>query len=206
VLCAGGVPLFADIEAEGSCNIDADCVLALLKRHSDIGAVLVTHFYGLVCNIRPILQECQSRGIPVIEDAAQAFGAKQHGTPAGSFGHAGVLSFGLLKHVTGFVGGAILTHDVTLESKIREELSGFRMFPRRRLLQKMMAGAKFDLATAPALFDAAVYWIFRYAYLHDVKFFNNKLDTDMSPNCYRAFPRKYAYRLSSVQADIVQDQ
>src|SRR5215472_4558458 len=51
VLCAGGVPLFADIEDNGSCNIDATDVTRLLSEHDDVGAVLVTHFYGLVCNI-----------------------------------------------------------------------------------------------------------------------------------------------------------
>jgi dTDP-4-amino-4,6-dideoxygalactose transaminase len=206
VLCAGGVPAFADIEPTGTCNINPERVLELLKTTADVGAVLVTHFYGLICDIRPILSECERRGIPVIEDAAQAFGAKLDGAPAGSMGHAGILSFGLLKHVTGFVGGAVLTRDPGLEQKIRQELAGFPVFPRKRLLQKVMAGAKFDLATSRVLFDSAVYWIFRYAYLHDVKFFNNKLDTDMSPVSYSDFPAKYAYQLSSVQAEIVRQQ
>ena len=109
VLCAGGVPLFADIEEGGSCNIDAECVLDLLETEDDVGAVLVTHFYGLVCNLRPILRCLREKGIPVVEDAAQAFGARYEGKPAGTIADAGVFSFGLLKNVTGFLGGAIVT-------------------------------------------------------------------------------------------------
>jgi dTDP-4-amino-4,6-dideoxygalactose transaminase len=206
VVCAGGVPVFADVEPTGSCNIDPQNVLDLLKTTSNVGAVVVTHFYGLICDIGPILEECGRRGIPVVEDAAQAFGATRNGIRAGSMGDAGVLSFGLLKHVTGFVGGAILTSDGSLEKKIREELSKFPIFPRRHLLNKVLTGAKFDLATSPVLFDAAVYWLFRYAYLHDVKFFNNKLDTDISPVCYSKFPSKYAFQMSSIQAEIVHGQ
>ena len=203
VLCAGGVPVFADIEPGGSCNIDSNAVLDLIKTNSDVGAVLVTHFYGLICNIGPILEICRARGIPVIEDAAQAFGATLNGSLAGSMGHAGILSFGLLKHVTGFFGGAVLTRDEALEERIRAELQGFEMLPRKDLLKKMVAAAEFDIATSRAVFDTTVYWLFRYAYLHGVEFFNNKLDTDISPVSYSVLPRKYVYRMSSVQADII---
>ena len=74
----------------------------LLKTESDIGAVLVTHFYGLVCDILPIVAACQKRGIPVVEDAAQAFGGTVEDKPAGTIGDAGVFSFGLFKNVPAF--------------------------------------------------------------------------------------------------------
>ncbi len=192
VLCAGGVPLFADIEEGGSCNIDADVVLDLLETEDDIGAVLVTHFYGLVCNLRPILDACKEKGIPVVEDAAQAFGARYEGKAAGTVADAGVFSFGLLKNVTGFLGGAVVTRDEKLADAVRAELARFPLAPRQPLLKKMVAGAMFDAATMPLVFDTAVYWLFRYAYLHDVEFFNNKLDTDSNPVAYSQFPDRYA--------------
>jgi perosamine synthetase len=206
VLCAGGVPVFADVEEGGSCNIDPQDVLRLLDSTEDVGAVLVTHFYGLICDIEPILEACRRRAIPVIEDAAQAFGARWQGARAGSLADAGILSFGLLKHVTGFVGGAVLTRHEDLARRIRQELQAFTVFPRKTLLKQMMTGAGFDVATSPAVFDTMVYWLFRYAYLHDVKFFNNKLDTDSAPVSYSIFPQRYAYRMSGVQADIIRSQ
>jgi perosamine synthetase len=206
VLCAGGIPVFADIEDGGSCNIDPRAVLHLLESTDDVGAVLVTHFYGLVCDIDPILESCRRRNIPVVEDAAQAFGARWHGARAGSLANAGVLSFGLLKHVTGFVGGAVLTRHEDLSRRIRQELDTFTVFPRKALLKHMMTGAGFDIATSPPIFDTTVYWLFRHAYLHDVKFFNNKLDTDSAPVSYSSFPQRYAYRMSGVQADIITSQ
>jgi perosamine synthetase len=206
VLCAGGVPVFADIEDGGSCNLDSRAVLNLLDTTADVGAVLVTHFYGLICDIEPILDACRRRNIPVIEDAAQAFGARWHGARAGSLADAGILSFGLLKHVTGFVGGAVLTRDEDLARRIRQAMETFTVFPRKALLKHMMTGAGFDLATSPPIFDTTVYWLFRHAYLHDVKFFNNKLDTDSAPMSYSIFPARYAYRMSGVQADIITAQ
>jgi perosamine synthetase len=206
VLCAGGVPVFADIEEGGSCNIDANVVLDLLESENDVGAVLVTHFYGLACNLAPILDACKCRGIPVVEDAAQAFGARYEGKPAGTIAEAGVFSFGLLKNVTGFLGGAVVTKDSNLADAIRKELQSFKTAPRQPLLKKMVTGAAFDIATMPVVFDAAVYWLFRYAYLHDLDFFKNKLDTDSNPVAYSTFPDRYAVRMAGVQADIILPQ
>ena len=206
VLCAGGIPVFADVEEGGSCNIDANVVLELLETEDDIGAVLVTHFYGLMCNLRPILDACQAKGIPVIEDAAQAFGARYEGKPAGTIGDAGVFSFGLLKNVTGFLGGAVVAKDPKLADAIRTELAEFPLAPRQPLLKKMISGVMFDVATMPLVFDAGVYWLFRYAYLHDIDFFNNKLETDSNPVAYSDFPKRYAVRMAGVQADIIVPQ
>jgi dTDP-4-amino-4,6-dideoxygalactose transaminase len=203
VLCAGGVPLFADVEEGGSCNIDAAAVEELLDTESDIGAVMVTHFYGLICNIEPILKACKAKGVPVIEDAAQAFGAKLNGRPAGALADVGVYSFGLLKNVTGFLGGALLAKDEKLAAKIRADMALFSGSSRKMLFKKILAGMSFDGATLPVVFDAAVYWLFRYAHLHDVAFFKNKLDTDSNPVAYSSFPDKYAIRMSSAQANMV---
>lgn len=206
VLCAGGLPLFADIERGGSCNIDADEVLRLLERESDVGAVMVTHFYGLMCNIDPILAACRARNIPLIEDAAQAFGAKHNGKRAGTIGDVGIFSFGLLKNVTSFIGGAVIASDRDLIEKIRKDLQDFPTFPKGALLGKMAKGAAFDLATFPAAFELCVYWLFRYASLHNLNFFSNKLATDSNPVAYSQFPARYAYRMSGVQADLVRSQ
>jgi dTDP-4-amino-4,6-dideoxygalactose transaminase len=206
VLCAGGVPLFADIEEGGSCNIDAAVVLDLLETEHDIGAVMVTHFYGLTCNLRPILDACKAKGIPVIEDAAQAFSARYENEPAGMIADAGVFSFGLLKNVTSFLGGAVVTKNEALAIAIRSDLARFPLAPRQPLLKKMAAGAMFDVATMPVVFDAGVYWLFRYAYLRNLDFFNNKLDTDSNPVSYSRFPDGYAVRMAGVQADIILPQ
>jgi dTDP-4-amino-4,6-dideoxygalactose transaminase len=98
---------------------------------------VLMHVYGLIHNIRPILVACRERGISVVEDAAQAFGATLDGSPAGTIGEAGIFSFGLLKKVIGFVGGAVITKNRDLEAKIRADLSAIAIFPRSMLLKKL---------------------------------------------------------------------
>lgn len=206
VLCAGGIPLFADIEQGGTYNIDPKSVDALLSEHSNVGAVLVTHFYGLACDIKPILDRCDRAGIPVVEDAAQAFGTEIENRPVGLMGKAGVFSFGLLKNVTSFLGGAVLTTDPSLAQKIRDDIKQYPPFPKSAVLKKMFKGATFDIATTPLIFSAFVYPLFRNAYLHNLEFFKNKLDTDLNPVSYTRFPEKYAYQMWVVQGDIVVEQ
>jgi dTDP-4-amino-4,6-dideoxygalactose transaminase len=206
VLCAGGVPLFADVEANGSCNIDANEVSELLRTEQNIGAVLVTHMYGLACDVETIVSLCKPLNIPVIEDAAQAFGARVGNRLAGTIGTAGVFSFGLLKNVTAFVGGAVITADRQLERRMRQELVQFDQSAPRMLAKKMLSGLMFDVATFPVVFHASVYWLFRWAYLHDIKFFNNKLDTDSNPVSYRVLPKAYQHRMTGAQAKLAQSQ
>jgi perosamine synthetase len=206
IVCAGAVPVFADVAGDGSCNIDPAAVAELLDTESDVGAVMVTHFYGLACDMEPLRRACAQAEVPLIEDAAQAFGARLAGGLVGTIGCAGVFSFGLLKNVTGFLGGAVATDDADLARALRTELETFPITPREVLWKKAAKGAAFDLATFPLLFDSAVYWLFRYAYLHDIDFFANKLDTDANPVAYRTFPQRYAYRMSGAQAAIIRAQ
>ncbi|HZQ01779.1 MAG TPA: DegT/DnrJ/EryC1/StrS family aminotransferase [Reyranella sp.] len=206
VLCAGGVPVFADVEANGSCNIDANEVAKLLRAETNVGAVLVTHMYGLTCDVDTVVALCKPLNVPVIEDAAQAFGARVGNRMAGTIGTAGVFSFGLLKNVTAFVGGAIITADRGLAQRVREELAQFNGSAPKMIAKKMLSGLMFDVATLPVVFHAAVYWLFRWAYLNDVKFFNNKLDTDSNPVAYKTLPKAYRHRMTGTQARLAQSQ
>ena len=59
VICAGGVPVFADL-APGQCNVSAEEIEKLVD--DETGAVLVTHFYGEACEIEKIATFCKARG------------------------------------------------------------------------------------------------------------------------------------------------
>ena len=81
VLCAGGVPVFADLESD-TCNVDPDEIERLID--ADTGAVMVTHLHGLACDMGRISAICRDRGVPLVEDAAQAIGATQNGRASGA--------------------------------------------------------------------------------------------------------------------------
>jgi dTDP-4-amino-4,6-dideoxygalactose transaminase len=81
--------------------------------------LVLTHLYGHVCNIDSIINICSKNNIEILEDAAQSIGAFYKGILVGSFGRASVLSFGYSKILDCGGGGAILTDDKKLYSKMK---------------------------------------------------------------------------------------
>lgn len=83
-------------------------------------AVIVTHLYGNVAEIEPILDLCRGRGIAVVEDCAQAIGARLSGQRVGTFGDVAAISFYPTKNLgAAGDGGVVVTHDAAVARKVR---------------------------------------------------------------------------------------
>lgn len=202
VICAGGNPVFADIERE-TCNIDASEVERLIDDNT--GAVLVTHFYGLACSIERISEICRVRGVPLIEDAAQAFGVRVGGQPVGSFGDAGVFSFGMYKNVNSFLGGALVCRDEVLAKKIRMEIQRLPVQDLIGFLKKVSQALQVDIVTHPLLFKTIFFHLFRYAYLNKVDAINKRMMIDVDPALKTEMPEGYLRQMRPMQGRLVLD-
>jgi dTDP-4-amino-4,6-dideoxygalactose transaminase len=113
----GAKPVFVDIDPE-TFNIDAGKIEAKITPRTK--AIMPVHLFGQVADMDRIMAIAQKRGLPVIEDAAQAIGAKRNGKKACSFGVSGCLSFYPTKNLGGFGdGGAICTSDDAFAEKCR---------------------------------------------------------------------------------------
>jgi dTDP-4-amino-4,6-dideoxygalactose transaminase len=86
-------------------------------------SIILPHLFGNPADTAPIVELARSRKISVIDDAAQALGATIDGQPAGSFGDAGILSFGPEKISSGLGGGALVFRTTTPCRKLRQELA-----------------------------------------------------------------------------------
>ena len=116
VVNAGAVPVFADVDA-GSGNITAATVEAV--RTPLTRAVIPVHLAGWPCDMDPIMALAERHNIKVIEDCAQAHGARYKGRSVGSIGHIGAWSFCQDKIMTtGGEGGMVTTNDPTLWSRM----------------------------------------------------------------------------------------
>jgi dTDP-4-amino-4,6-dideoxygalactose transaminase len=112
VVNAGAVPVFADVEADSG-NISARTIAAVLTHRTK--AVVCVHLAGWPCDMDPIIALAAERGLKVIEDCAQAHGARYKGRPVGSIGHVGAWSFCQDKIMTtGGEGGMVTTNDEAL--------------------------------------------------------------------------------------------
>jgi dTDP-4-amino-4,6-dideoxygalactose transaminase len=111
VLRCGAQPVFADVDAVRA-TLDPASLKARITRRTV--AVVVTHWAGCPADLDAILAVARSRGLFVIEDCAQALGARYQGRPVGSFGDAAVFSFGWGKLVCAGEGGAVVFRDAQL--------------------------------------------------------------------------------------------
>ena len=200
VICAGGVPVFADLERE-TCNLDPAQIEKLID--ADTGAVLVTHLHGLACDMERVSAICRERSVPLIEDAAQAFGTRFAGRPVGGFGDAGIYSFGMYKNINSFFGGMVVTPRGDLAERLRTEVKGFPPQEISYYLTKVLSGVASDLATWPPLFQALTYPVFRYGFLHDVALLNQQVSVDVDPEMKRELPESYLRQLTPMQARLV---
>jgi len=107
VLQAGANPLFADIDADSFCVAPAN-VQALLTANT-VKAILPVHLCGNVADMDALKEVAGS--IPIIEDAAQALGAKYKGKYAGTIGNCGIFSFNQSKNISTGEGGCLITDD-----------------------------------------------------------------------------------------------
>ena len=116
IVTAGANPVFADVELDSQ-NISRRTIEAVLTPNTK--AIICVHLAGWMCDMDPIMQLAQERGLYVIEDCAQAHGAKYKGKSAGSIGHIGAWSFCQDKIMTtGGEGGMVTTNDESLWKKM----------------------------------------------------------------------------------------
>lgn len=115
VLEAGATVRFADIRADDF-NLDPDAVADAITERTK--AIMPVHLYGQTADMGALMPLADERGLHVIEDAAQAVGAKFDGKPAGSFG-VGCFSLYATKNVTTAEGGVVTTSDDDLADRLR---------------------------------------------------------------------------------------
>ena len=114
----GARPVFVDIDAD-TFNMDLDALEARMSPHTR--AVMPVHLFGRCMDLEPLLEVAGRRGVPVVEDAAQSFGAADvRGRAAGTIGAAGCFSFYPSKNLGAFGdGGMVVTDDEELARRIR---------------------------------------------------------------------------------------
>jgi dTDP-4-amino-4,6-dideoxygalactose transaminase len=115
-ILAGATPVFADVDIDSG-NISPATIAPVLNDRTR--AIIPVHLAGWPCDMPGIMAMAEPHGIKVIEDCAQAHGARIGGRSVGTFGHAGAWSFCQDKIITtGGEGGMVTTNDRELWSKM----------------------------------------------------------------------------------------
>lgn len=121
VLACGGEPVFVDVDP-GISTMSLASLEAAVLAEPGIRAVIVTHLYGRLAAIEDIVSLCAAKGIAVIEDCAQAHGARlPDGRCAGAFGDVASFSFYPTKNLGALGdGGAVVCRDADIAERTRK--------------------------------------------------------------------------------------
>lgn len=116
IVSVGATPVFVDIALDTFC-MDVTKLVSQITRRTK--AIMPVHAFGHMTDMEVVIEAASKRGIPVIEDAACAFGASQEGKSAGLWGDFGVFSFHPRKIVTTGEGGMVLARKPLDDTKAR---------------------------------------------------------------------------------------
>ncbi|MCF7975669.1 MAG: DegT/DnrJ/EryC1/StrS family aminotransferase [Phycisphaerae bacterium] len=200
VVCAGAIPVFCDIDPLTG-NLDPEQIEPLITPST--AAILVTHIYGLIAPMVRLKEIAQKHQLLLIEDAAQAFGARLNGDLAGAMGDVGIYSFGMAKNVMAFYGGLVTTPHEHIASKIRQAVECFPITSKRKMGSKVLSCLIKDIATIDLLFSLILFKIFRYAYRKNIKNITRFIETELDLTLKERFPINYSERMTSLQARLV---
>lgn len=133
----GATPVYVDVDdARLTMSLDA---LETAMTSGAIDAVVVTHLYGQLADVAAIAALCDRAGVPLVEDCAQAHGARVDGRHAGGWGAMACFSFYPTKNLGAIGdGGAVVTSDQQLAHRVR----GLRQYAWGRKYEVTMPGGR----------------------------------------------------------------
>ena len=111
-------PVFVDVDPT-TFNIDPTRIEAAISEQTR--AIVPTHLYGQPCDMDEVMRIAEHHNLAVVEDCAQAVGARYRGRQVGTFGTAAFFSFQLLKGINTYGGGMAITNDGALAGRIRDQ-------------------------------------------------------------------------------------
>jgi aminotransferase EvaB len=118
IVGAGATPVFVDVRADDFL-MDVDQVAAAITARTR--AILPVHLYGQCVDMAPLTALAEKHGLKILEDCAQAHGARQHGRLAGTMGDAAAFSFYPTKVLGAYGdGGAVLTSDEEVDRSLKQ--------------------------------------------------------------------------------------
>lgn len=192
---AGLRPVFVDVDPT-TFNIDPAKIEAAITEQTR--AIVPTHLYGQPCDMDEVLKIAARHDLIVVEDCAQAAGARYRGRRVGTFGKAAFFSFQLLKGINTYGGGMAISNDTALAERIREQAAGEPLQTTGDLLRRFAAGLTVRTLVSPTGFTfwgvpiqaaASVFGNFDFS-----KFLWEKI-RPLDP-----FPQSYRRRYANVQA------
>ena len=192
---AGYKPVFVDVDPM-TFNIDPKKIEAAVTDRTR--AIVPTHLYGRPCDMAEVLAVAERYKLIVIEDCAQAVGARYRGRLVGTFGNASFFSFQMLKGINTYGGGMVMTNDKSVGAGVREQADSEPLPSAAALARRFAGGLISRIGISP---KGYTFWGFPLQVAasvfghHDLSKYLWETIRPLDP-----FPRAYRQRYSNAQA------
>lgn len=192
---AGLRPVFVDVDPR-TFNIDPAKLATVITERTR--AIVPTHLYGQPCAMSEILKIAEKHDLVVIEDCAQAIGARFRGRRVGTFGTASFFSFQMLKGLNTYGGGMVLSNDPALARSVRDQARKEPPQSLPDLVRRFATGYGARVAVSPKVFTFWGVPLQATTSLLGHYDFSKYIWEKIRP--LERFPRTYHQRYSNVQA------
>ena len=200
VICAGGIPVFADVDKE-TLTIDYNNIK---KNYSeDVAGIMITHNHKLNKDIDKIIAFKNKMQIPLIEDCAISFGTKYNNQYIGTLGDIGFYSFGMFKFVSSLNGGFLITNNKEFYNSFLENSKNFKIPKIKDLLKNFFKALFISFFTSKLIFNHFTSYIIKFGYLKKIEIINNFSKNDPEVKKLSVFPDEYKIKISNYQASSI---
>jgi perosamine synthetase len=148
----GATPVLVDVLRDTWCIDPAAAEAAITPRTK---AILAVHLYGNLCDMASLIEIGARRGVPIVEDAAEALGSVWHGQRAGSMGAFGAFSFHGSKTMTTGEGGMFVTNDDAIFERVLTLSNHGRARGEARQFWPSAVGFKYKMSNVQAAIGCA---------------------------------------------------
>ena len=192
---AGLRPVFVDVDP-ATFNLDPTRIEAALTERTR--AIVPTHLYGQPCDMTAIMRLADKHNLTVVEDCAQAAGARYRGRLVGTFGPAAFFSFQLLKGINTYGGGMAITDDAALAARVRAQAQAEPPQSTAELVRRFLTGFAVRTGVSPRGFTFCGFPVQAFTSMfghYDLSQYIWERIRPLDP-----FPPAYRRRYSNVQA------
>ena len=203
VLCAGGIPVFSDIEKK-SLTINYDNIIKVYN--DDVAAIIITHTHLINADIDKIKAFTKEKNILLIEDCAISFGTKNNNQLIGTIGDISFFSFGVFKFISSLNGGMILTKNKNLFNKISDEHKNFNSSDFKMAFKNYFKCLFISFSTNDFIFKYFTSFLVRFGYLNKIKTINNFSKNDPNPFMQKKLHESYKKKISDSQSSQILNQ
>jgi dTDP-4-amino-4,6-dideoxygalactose transaminase len=192
---AGLKPVFVDVDPL-TFNLDPGKIEAAITEQTRV--IVPTHLYGQPCEMSVITKVAQEHNLIIIEDCAQAVGARYRGRLVGTFGNASFFSFQMLKGINTYGGGMALMNDPVLAANVRRQASTEPPQTVQDLRKRFLTGYAARVAISPKAFTFWGFPLQAFASIFGHRDLSQFIWEKIRP--LDSFPRTYRQRYSNAQA------